>query len=322
MENILLLDTSFASLNKGDDIIMRCVKSELDFLLNDRFVLNLPTHLSPFHAYQEWKNTYRVRYYKNCNYKFACGTNLLVPDLLNRFPQWNINIFNYKPLSGTILVGVGKGAGDKTNSYTTYIYKNMLNNNYYHSVRDERTKQYLESMGLKAYNTGCPTMWMLTPEFCKTIPTKKANNVIFTLTSRLEPDELDQRLIDILISNYNKVYFWPQGVDDYNYLNQFKNIKDISVIQPTVDAYEKVLNMSDIEYVGTRLHGGVFAMRHRKRAIIIVIDERAREINKSNNLNCIEKSNINDLENTINSEVITDIKMPFDLIAKWKSQFK
>lgn len=322
MENILLMDTSVASLNKGDDIIMKCVKSELDFLLKDNFVLNLPTHLAPFHAYQEWKNTYRVRYYKNCRLKFVCGTNLLVPNLLNRFPQWNINIFNYKPICGSILVGVGKGAGDKSNRYTTNLYKKVLNHDYIHSVRDERTKQYVERLGLKAYNTGCPTMWMLTPEFCKTIPTKKAKNVVFTLTYRPDVDLRDQKLIDILNENYEEVYYWVQGVDDFKYLHNFKNIENIHIVTSTVDAYEKVLNMDDIEYVGTRLHAGIFAMRHAKRSVIIAIDERAREINKCNNLNCIEKDEISKLPDLINSEIITNIIMPFDKIEKWKNQFK
>ena len=322
MENILLMDTSVATLNKGDEIIMRCVKSELDFLLKDKFVLNLPTHLSPFHSYQIWRNSRRVQYYKNCRFKFVCGTNLLVPNMLTHFPQWNLNIFNYGAVKDCILVGVGKGAGDKTNIYTTKLYQNLLNHEYIHSARDERTKDYLESMGLKALNTGCVTMWMLTPEFCKTIPTQKARNVVFTLTYRAKPDERDQQLIDILNENYENVYFWVQGVDDYSYLHNFKNIEKINIVPATVDAYENVLNMDDIDYVGTRLHAGVFAMRHAKRAVIIAIDERAREINKCNNLNCIEKDEISKLPEILNGEIKTNIIMPFEKIEKWKAQFK
>ena len=46
-------------------------------------------------------------------------------------------------------------------------------------------KIYVEKeLGLKAINTGCVTMWMLTPEFCKSIPKKKADAAIITLTAR------------------------------------------------------------------------------------------------------------------------------------------
>ena len=96
------------------------------------------------------------------------------------------------------------------------IYKKLLNNTYFHSVRDERSKEYVESLGLKAINTGCVTMWMLTPEFCKTIPTKKASRVVFTLTAREHNHPMkmqDQELINILNRNYED-YLNYEGDDD------------------------------------------------------------------------------------------------------------
>ena len=94
-------------------------------------------------------------------------------------------------------------------------------------------------------------------------------------------------LINTLIENYNEVFFWPQGVDDYNFLLMFKNIEKITALSASKDAFQTYLKENDTDYVGTRLHGGIYAMRHGRRAIIIAIDERAREINKSNHLNCI-----------------------------------
>lgn len=321
MDNILFLDTSISSLNKGDDIIMECVRKELEFITKGSFTLTVPTHLAPFHSYQVWRNSRRVQVYKNCRYKFVGGTNLLIPNMLTHFPQWNLNIFNYKAVMGCILVGVGKGAGSVTNRYTNSLYKKLLNRDYYHSVRDERSKVYLESIGVKAINTGCVTMWMLTPDFCKIIPTRKANQVVFTLTSSVEKDERDQILIDILQSMYSKVYFWLQGIDDYDYIKQFNNIESIEFVNPTIQDYKQVLEQDDIDYIGTRLHAGVYAMRHKKRSIIIAIDERAREINKCNNINCIEKTGLDKLPDLINSEIITKINMPIDKIEMWKKQF-
>lgn len=321
MESLLLLDTSIASLNRGDDIIMECVRKELDFLLKDNFELTLPTHVSAFHWYQVYRGLFRVRKYENCKYKFVGGTNLLVKDMATYYPQWNVNLFNYRPMKGSVLVGVGAGGSDKTNKYTSLLYKKLLSHNYFHSVRDERTKKYLESLGLKALHTGCVTMWMLTPEFCKKIPKCKSNRVVFTLTAKSVIDPLDQKLINILNRNYSKVFFWVQGDEDYQYLHKFSNIENIQIIPPTKQAYHEILLEEDLEYVGTRLHAGVYAMRHAKRSIILVIDERAREINKANNLNCIEKENIDQLESYINSEFSTDIRMPLDVIEQWKSQF-
>lgn len=326
MKKILLLDTSIGTSNMGDHIIMECVEKELEPLLKPNFVYHMTTHLPAFSSLAVLINSLAVQNYASCDLKFAGGSNLLVKDLKTHYPQWNINCCNYKPLAGTILVGVGAGAGEETNSYTTKLYRKILNHDYYHSVRDERSKEYVEKvLGLKAINTGCATMWMLTPEFCRTIPTKKADRVVFTLNGRRDGEPVlssDQSLIDILQRNYKTVYFWVQGDLDLQYFNRFKGTEGIKIIPPSKDAYDSLLSEDNIDYVGTRLHGGIYAMRHGKRAIIVTVDERASAINESNDLNCISRDAIeSDLESYICSEFSTAVKMPLDRIEEWKSQF-
>lgn len=322
MDNILLLDTSIASDNKGDDIIMECVRKELAPIFENNFVRTLPTQVAPFHWYQTWRGLNVVNSFADSKFKFVGGSNILVPNLTTYYPQWNVNIFNYRPLKGCILVGVGAGKGAENGSdwHTRYVYKHMLSQYYYHSARDERSKQYMEYLGLKAINTGCVTMWMLTPEHCKQIPRKKTDRVIFTLTAGYA-DTNDQILVNTLLKNYQEVYFWPQGLGDYEYFQTLKNTSSIKVLQATKEAYDNYLLNYETDYVGTRLHGGIYAMRHKRRAIIIAIDERARGINESNNINCIEKSDIQSLDAMINSEFSTNIIMPFSEINRWKAQF-
>lgn len=322
MENILILDTSIGSDNKGDDIIMECTRKELFQLLKPNYELTLPTHVASFHWYQVWKNSSAYQRFSKCRLKFVGGSNIMVSNLFTHFAQWNINLFNYQPFIGSILVGVGAGAGAEkgSNWYTRYIYQHMLNREYYHSARDERSKLYMESLGLKAINTGCVTMWMLTPEHCTQIPTRKADKVVFTITAG-NFDQRDQEMLDILLRNYKEVYFWPQGHEDYKRFMKMNNTENVYVLQASKDAYDKYLTENDTDYVGTRLHGGVYAMRHKRRAIIIAIDERARAINAKNHLNCIEKDNIQELENLLNGDIKTEIIMPFDEIKRWKAQF-
>ncbi len=323
MKRTLLLDTSIGSNNKGDDIIMECVYKELKPILKDTFVRTLPTHVSPFHWYQAWRGLDAVKSFANCDYKFVGGSNILVPNLTTYFPQWNINIFNYRPLRGCILVGAGAGFGAEKGSdwHTRYVYYHMLNNEYYHSVRDERSRKYLEYLGIKAINTGCVTMWMMTPEFCSQIPIDKSDAVVFTLTVQNIIDNRDQFIIDTLLKNYKDVYFWPQGLGDYEYFLKFKNITKIKILQSTKEEYDDFLTNHVTDYVGTRLHGGIYAMRHKRRSIFIIIDERARAINETNNLNCIEKDRIQDLPLLIKSKIKTQINMNIDAISKWKKQF-
>ena len=57
MDNILLLDTSIATDNIGDEIIMECTRKELAPILRANFVRTLPTHVSPFHWYQVWRQS-------------------------------------------------------------------------------------------------------------------------------------------------------------------------------------------------------------------------------------------------------------------------
>ena len=243
--------------------------------------------------------------------------------MLTHYPQWNVNIFNCKPLANSVCIGVGAGAGERTDAYTTHLYRKILSHSYYHSVRDERSKRYVEDvLGLQAINTGCVTMWALTPNFCAQIPAKKANNVVFTLTARTQVDPRDQMLIDTLKREYDHVSFWVQGDKDETYFNMFSNTDGIEVIPPHKAAYEAVLMRNNIEYVGTRLHGGIYALRHKKRAIIISIDERARSISADTGLITIEKDTLDELPSLINSKFETRLNIPFNEIARWKAQFE
>ena len=325
MKNILILDTSITSFNKGDDIIMECTRKELAPLLENAFEITLPTHVSPFHWYQVWRNSLYVQSIANCSYKFVGGSNILIPDLLTHFPQWNINLFNYQPMKGCVLVGVGAGAGaeGKMSRYTRHIYGKLLNKDYYHSTRDERSKQYIERLGLKAINTGCVTMWMLTPEFCATIPHEKADKVVFTITAsnQLKKKQNHQKILDTLLKNYQEVYFWPQGIEDFGHFKSLENTETIHVLPASKQAYDEYLTHNQTDYVGTRLHGGIYAMRHGRRAIIIAIDERARSINEKNHLNCIDCNHLEGLEGLVQSSFATQVKMDYESINLWKKQF-
>lgn len=322
MKKVIIFDTSMASLNKGDEIIMNSAESVLDDIIKDSFIVKMPTHTPAFHFYQTHNKNPKVKLLNAADYKFICGTNLLYTNMIRPWPNWNINIFNCKPLRNSILVGVGAGINSEDiNLYTKQLYRKVLSNKYIHSVRDNKTKELLESIGLKAVNTGCATLWSLDPEFCKQIPKDKSDAVVFTLTDYSKDMKNDQRLIDILKQNYSKIYFWPQGLRDYDYFLQFNNIKDISILAPSVQAFSNILK-TEIDYIGTRLHGGIFAMKHKKRSIIITVDYRAREMNKTYSLNCIERDNLEILPQMINSEFKTQVNLDYEKINMWKKQFE
>lgn len=322
LKRIIIFDTSYGSLNMGDFIINKCADLELKDLYNDYFCLRFPTHTPVAHNYQLFNGRDFVKTFINAKYKFIIGTNILKTNMFRPWPDWNVNIFNCKPYKESILVGAGLDGNKKINLYTRWLYKKILSKDYIHSVRDEKTKDFLESMGFKAINTGCPTIWSLNNNFCLTIPKNKAKNVIFTITDYNKDSYKDQILIDTLNKNYNKVFIWIQGSNDYDYFKSLKNTDNIIVIPPNVEAYDEFLKNNDVDYIGTRLHAGIFAIRHKKRSLILAVDNRARDMAETYNLNIIERDKINTLDDMINSTFETKININQENINKWKSQFK
>lgn len=321
MKKVVLFEPCISSLNLGDYIIVDSVKRELSFLLDDSFVIEQPTQTPIMHFYQ--RNDERLKLSRNADYKFVCGSNLIWQNMLNPNPQWNYNIFNCKNILNSVLVAVGSSTTrKKVNLYTKFLYKKVLNKDILHSVRDEATKERLESIGIKCINTGCVTTWCLTGEHCKKIPKNKSDKVVFTLTDYLKDAGKDTKMIEILLNNYRTVYYWPQGIGDYEYIKDLGYLDKVIVIQPNLDAMKNLLKQEDIDYVGTRLHGGIFAMQNFVRSIILTIDNRAREMKSQYNLPAIERDNIDELDRLINSSWETKININEGIIKAWKDQFK
>ena len=256
------------------------------------------------------------------DYKFVFGTNLLNSNMVTPTPLWNLNVFNSRMAKGSICLGVGMGSDSiNPNFYTKKLFSSILSKDYIHSTRDEKTAKFLRNMGLRAINTGCLTTWDLTNDFCAGIPTKKSDNVIFTLTDYKRDSDNDAEMIRILKRNYSNIYFWIQGIEDYNYFKTFDMIDGIKIVPPSLKKYDEILE-EDVDFVGTRLHAGIRAMQHKKRALIIEVDNRATDMKKDINLNSIKRGDVSDeLEKIIQSDFSTKLNIKEDSIAMWRKQF-
>lgn len=323
MENVILFDPSIRSLNKGDEIIMCSAEAQIAHLLEGNYVIKSATHAPIVTAYQNTRLNPRMRFYDEAKYKFICGSSLIWKNMFKPRPTFNVNWFNCMPYENSILLGCGIAQTEsRLNYYTKHLYSKILSKEYTHSVRDDEAAEFVRSMGYKAINTGCPTMWQFTEEFCSHIPEKKANRVVFTLTDFYKSHAQDQLLIDILRKEYDQVYFWIQGAFDEEYLKTFKNIEGIHIVHPTLEAYSQLLQSGDIDYVGTRLHAGMFALQHHVRTIILVIDNRTRAMNEAYDLHVIERDTIGEeLSKKINSTFSTNINIRQAAIKEWLQQF-
>ncbi len=323
MKKIIIFDTVIGTGNLGDIVIQSSLEEHLKPFFKKCFVVRYATHLKNFNFLTFLRIRTKRRYANECDVKLIMGTNLLSYDIFNTRRQWQIGLLTWPLYKKSVLAGVGTTQSKRRLTlYSKFIYKRILNKDYIHSVRDEESCELLESIGIKAINTGCPTLWKLTPEFCRQIPEKKAENCVFSLSGFKDQldREKDEQILEILKKNYNKLYYWCQTTEDEKYLDSFGNTDNIERIYD-LDAYAELLDKGNIDYIGTRLHGGVYALQHKVRSIIIAIDHRTRGFKDTNNIVCIERENISELDKMINSEFKTEIILKEENIKKWKSQF-
>lgn len=326
MKKNIIFDPSYGTLNMGDLIIVESTLSQMKEIIGGDFNIRLSSHQPPLHFHQILlKNIYKEPF-KTAKNKFILGSNLLFKEFIfSRKRPWNIHFLTSRYINDVILVGVGSNKNNrKPNWYTKKLYQKVLSSEYIHSVRDEDTLKYVNQvLGLEAINTGCATMWSLTPDHCSTIKRTKSTNVVFTLTDYARDVELDRFLINTLIDQYEDVYFWPQRSEDYKYLSELDvDLNGIRVLDNSLESYKIILEMGDIDYVGSRLHGGIFALQHKVRTIIIAVDHRALNKKRDYNLPVIKREETKkELIKQINDEFETIISIDSEKIARWKNQF-
>ena len=315
MKKIIRYNPSLTTMNMGDFVIFDSIEKQLGQLFKDAFNIDVSTHLPISYVFSNLLN--------EADYKFVCGTNLLMGKLNGIFRQWDINIFNAAKLGPAILIGAGWWQyNNNPNGYTKKVYKKILSREFNHSVRDNYTKKMLNNIGFdNVICTACPTMWSLTKEHCEGIPQTKASKVVTTLTDYNKDAEKDQRMLDVLSENYDKVYVWMQGMGDYAYLNELCTNDKIEIIPPSLARYDEVLENEDVDYIGSRLHGGIRALQKQVRCVILGVDNRAKEKEKDFNIKVIDRNDVEKLPLLINSSFKTEIDIPIDEINRWKSQF-
>lgn len=313
-ESLLLFDTSMNSLNMGDSIIVHYCDIALAQLMAQREVLRLPTHTLP--------ESEQLSALAAAGTKIVCGTNLMTPHF-EEFSNWKMpeNLCGYRDI---LTLGVGWGYYcDDISPMSRLVYRTILSSTGLHSVRDGYAEAKFREMGIQnVVNTGCPTLWGLTPEHCAAIPTHKARRVITTLTDYDRDYTRDRRMIELLREQYEEVYVWIQGAEDEEYLRELVDADTVKIVPRSLEAYTEALKMGDLDYVGTRLHAGIHAMNLGLRTIILAVDNRAIEMGRDFNLPVIRREELEEkLPERIHSTEPIAIELPVEQIRAWKGQF-
>lgn len=323
MKRIVLFDPSYGTSNLGDVIINDAIMREMDFLFRQNFLVRYSTHNPVLSGLQQLRPSPIRRNTEIADLKFIGGTNILKNNLFKIIPGWNISLGSARLYSGAICIGAGRAlTGDgQINRYTRAIYQKALSPDDVHSVRDARSKQFLESLGYRAIDTGCPTTWSLTREATSGICAERSGHVISTVTDYSPDLAADSEMLRVLLKRYETVSVWVQGVNDLEYLRRLPNFDKLHIIPPSLHAYRDALRSPDVEYVGTRLHAGIFAMQNGARASIIAVDHRALDMAASIGIHTISRKDIHILEDFINRSQKTELNIDSQSINKWKSQF-
>lgn len=316
MKTISILDTDITSSNLGNEIIMQAVYGVMHELFFNDFLIKIQC--------QDDIGPLSRKYIKQSDLAFIGGSNLLTSQM-NSYKQIGFSFYDSFKIQQMILLGVGWWQYQESpNTYTKFFLKNLLSQEIIHSVRDEYTKDKLNGLGLmNVLNTSCPSTWSLTEAHCKLIPSNRTDSVVFTITDYSLDLKSDIQFIELLTGTYENVFFWPQGLNDLNY---FKNLaikgKDtIQLIPPKLSAFDELLVNTDIDYIGTRLHGGIRAMQKKRRSLILAIDNRAEEISADLGLMICKRDSLCEIKSFINDESETSLRIPHQNINTWKAQF-
>lgn len=311
----VILDTAMGSDNCGDQIIMEACMLQLRDKLDVSAMQHVPTHQFP--------SDFERMLLSNSRMKILCGTNILSGHM-HSYGLWRLGA-DVSPYRETILMGVGFDSKDDSfDRYTQQLLRTILSKNVFHSVRDSFSEQKLKSMGIpNVLNTGCPTMWNLTPERCAAIPVVKATNAICTVTDYCRDKANDKAMLDVLLDSYEKVYLWLQGRDDLAYIQELGYQDKLILVPSTLADYDTVLKQSDLDYVGTRLHAGIRALSTGHRSLIISIDNRAECIGADTGLPILKREDVRlMLKERLSRNFETNITLPRENIIRWKGQFQ
>jgi len=253
--------------------------------------------------------TSRFRPYNRWSARYNCWSN-----------QWSIDLIDAIRIKNAILLGTGwVQYQGKPDLFSRLIYRAALSSQALHSVRDNYSRSQMIKAGVKnVLNTNCVTMWPLAEMNMARFPTHQAENALVVLTDYSQQPDTDRQLLELLKFRYKKVYAWPQGTGDADYLDRlgFDGIR-LNRTLGDLDAF--IQSEISFDYIGTRLHGGIRCLQNYRRALIIEVDNRAAEIARDTNLPTVKRKDFDYIERWIQRSQPLDIRLNLDAIQQWRS---
>jgi len=309
MVRVCLLDTSLASLNLGDQII---VDSCMPFISkNCEIVSVLPTHRLPN------SEEYRAANTLGPDVMLFLGTNVLSGNAF-RLKQWPVNRRLRNFIAGrTVMMGVGwwSDQSSEFTSQTLKFYREIAMRGVPWSVRDLATLHKMESIGVEAVFTGCPTTWNLS-NFSTPVAGAK---IVSTLTSYRRNRKVDREWVKSLMSQC-EVFWWPQSVADTSYMVSI-GVPRERILSVDVRVLRHVLLNWAEGYLGTRLHAGILALQLGVPTAVIQVDNRTRELGQDQSIPTVLRDS-EEIAKLLGNPKSGSIFVPETQINSWLEQLR
>lgn len=312
MRHVHVIDTSVASDNAGDEIIMDACRALLSPMFADAYVTTSSGH--------DGLGRFGRDAARRADVVLLCGTNALSARfrLGGRF-MWHVGLADLGALAGkVVLFGVGANRDfDRIDMRQRWLLRRLLSDRHLHAVRDGTALRLLGLIGRRGANTACPTLWRIDAGAAPQGPAPRAT---LTLT-RHRADQTDARLVATLLDQYPEVWFWPQQPRDEGYLDTLPGAARVRRIAPNLAAYDAHLAAAPTDVVGTRLHGTIRGLHHGRRSLAVVVDNRARDIGRETGLPVIDRSAMDTLGARLAASWPTTLTLPEQAISAFRSQF-
>lgn len=313
LRRVTLLDTSVATPNLGDEIIVDAVRRHIDEIFAGSLLFRVGTH--------DGIGAQGRKLIKSSEVALAAGTNLLTSRMWWNAP-WPIGPLDALSIRNVVLMGCGWYQYQNWwDPYSHWLLTSVLSKTAIHATRDAYSRDKLKGLGIKnVINAGCPTLWDITPEHCLSLPKVKAREVVTTINTHFRNAEIDRRFLALLKTHYERVHIWIQKDSDLQYANDLA--EGLVVVEPSLAGYDRLLESHDsLDYIGNRLHGGIRALQKGRRAVIVEVDNRAAEMGRDFDLPTVKRDDFARIEAMITSPSEISVKPPMEDVARWKAQF-
>jgi polysaccharide pyruvyl transferase WcaK-like protein len=302
---IALLDTSLESDNEGDRIIVESILRAIPELVGvRRFTTHRHLTMPELVAASRY------------DFLVLTGTNAFT-SIRRPAEPWRLGVKEVTAFRGKVIpVGVGwRGYEGALSQPMVKWYRRVFAPGMEVSVRDSHSELQLRTAGIPVVNTTCPTLWSL-PDLLP--PSSPVPEVVATVTYYAPMASQDQYLLAQLAQRFVSVSIWPQSYNDLRYLEQLQIPTNVTIIEPGLESFDH--RMIGRAYVGTRLHAGIRAAQLGQPALVVAVDNRAREIGADTCFPVIMREHLETelafaLEGLFEGKQLT---IPRDAISGWR----